>query len=153
MATALAAAGRRLVGSTSSGGGGGVGQRIALGLRRRPSSMPSGGGAARSLASTGGAARVRWFGLGCFCTMVETPLRPPNRSIDPIHPRPGRLLNLFQTRPPPPQSKQPPHPSLEVSPEVKKRNRLVALACVAFAFSVYSYSIRKLKEVGGRLLD
>lgn len=38
---------------------------------------------------------------------------------------------------------------MEVSPEVRRRNRLVALACVAFAFSVYSYSIRKLKEVRG----
>lgn len=45
------------------------------------------------------------------------------------------------------------HPSaaaamVEVTPEVRRRNRLVALACVAFAFSVYSYSIRQLKQVG-----
>lgn len=37
---------------------------------------------------------------------------------------------------------------VEVTPEVRRRNRLVALACVAFAFSVYSYSIRQLKQVG-----
>lgn len=39
---------------------------------------------------------------------------------------------------------------MEVTPEVRRRNRLVALACVAFAFSVYSYSIRQLKQVRRR---
>lgn len=50
-----------------------------------------------------------------------------------------------------PSIQQQPHPNaaamMEVTPEIRRRNRLVALACVAFAFSVYSYSIRQLKNV------
>lgn len=38
------------------------------------------------------------------------------------------------------------HHGLEMTPATKRNNRLVALACLAFAGSVYTYSIRKLKE-------
>jgi hypothetical protein len=69
--------------------------------------------------------------------------------------RPIPIAVRSNPTPPHPQTKptQQPHPSaaamMEVTPEIRRRNRLVALACVAFAFSVYSYSIRRLKEVCG----
>lgn len=36
---------------------------------------------------------------------------------------------------------------VEMTPELKRKNMLTALACLGFVGGVYMYSIRKLKEV------